>query len=160
MKKSRQTIIAATIAAAALPAIDATALSPEHYVPNSVMAQGKWVKIKTSGHGMHIVTDAQLRQMGFPNPQDVHVFGLGGRHLGNALTEDNHDDLPLLPSVRTSKGTVFYATDHNTWQTADKEKPYSHTIHPYCDETYYFLSDAPVSGNAMRKATTVAAAAP
>lgn len=158
MNKTRQTLMAAAAAAAALPALTASALPTEHYASGSIMAQGKWVKIKTSGDGMHLVTDAQLRQMGFTSPQDVHVFGLGGRHLGNALTTDNHDDLPLLPSVRTSKGTVFFSVGNNTWAVGNGT-PYAHTIHPYCDETYYFLSDVPVADTSVGKAATSAAQA-
>lgn len=156
MNKAYKTLTIAMIAGAATaPALPAHALPAEHYAASSVMAQGKWAKIKVNAAGMNLITDAQLRQMGFSNPENVHVFGLSGRHLGYGLTTDNHDDLPMIPCVRTSKGLLFFATDHHTWAPGS-ETPYAHTIHPYCDETYYFVSDAPAGDATMQKAATSA----
>lgn len=92
---------------------------------------------------MQLVTDAQLRAMGFSDPAKVRVYGIGGRQLPTGLTANDADDLPMQPSVRTSKGLVFFATDQVTWTRRGNSSttPYTHTMHEYSDETIYFLSD-------------------
>lgn len=118
------------------------ALPASHYGESSVLASGRWAKVKINETGMTLVTDAELRKMGFNNPSKVHVFGLGGRQLANGFHKDTPDDLPLIPSIRTDKGLVFFATDHFTWKSQNNpNRPYIHTIHPYSDDNYYFLSD-------------------
>lgn len=159
MKKALHTLSMILVpAAATLPALTAYGLPADFYAANSKMAQGKWVKIKVSAGGMNVITDAQLRQAGFTNPQNVHVFGRGGRQLGYGLTKEDHDDLPLIPSVRTAKGLVFFAADHYSWAES-KETPYEHSIHEFDDNTYYFISDIPVESTEMEAAPTTAAAA-
>ena len=93
---------------------------------------------------MNLVTDVQLRNLGFTDPQKVRVYGIGGRQLPTGLTAANIDDLPVLPSVHTSKGIVFFATDQVTWtrKGSTSTAPYAHTMHAYSDDVYYFLSDA------------------
>ena len=86
----------------------ALALDPQHYAQNSALSSGRWMKIKVSSTGMHLVSNADLKAMGFSNPDAVNVYGTGGRMVREALAEDMPDDLPLLPSVRTPKGIVFF----------------------------------------------------
>lgn len=96
------------LSAALLPAASSYALDASHYADNSALATGKWAKVSVSGAGMQLITDTQLRAMGFDDPGKVHVYGTGGRQLTYGLTTANADDLPLLPSVRTQKGIVFF----------------------------------------------------
>lgn len=152
--------------ASLLPAGTAMAMSPEHYAQNSALATGKWARVKTSGAGINLITDAQLRNLGFTNPEKVHVYGMGGRHINNGLTESDPDDLPLIASVRTSKGILFFATDNVTWGVSKIDDddavplmPYYHGIHPYSNDTFYFISDIPVSGEVVKKAATTAGVA-
>lgn len=131
------------------------ALSPDHYAASSVMSTGKWTRVKVSVAGMHIISDSELRRLGFTDPSKVHVYGLGGRRPGEGLHASTPFDLPLLPSVRTDKGIVFFATDHFSWTKGTTEtRPFIHTIHPYSDESYYFLSDAPTDEFSLEDALT------
>ncbi len=141
--------------AALLPALHVSALSPGHYAANSAMSTGRWAKVKISGAGMNIITDTQLRNLGFTNPEAVHVYGMGGRQINYGLTDSDPDDLPLVASVRTSKGIVFFATDNFTWKASSTNGiPYTHSIHAYSDDTYYFVSDIPLEETEMRAALT------
>lgn len=135
-------------------------LPAEHYAANSALASGKWARVKVSSAGMNVITDAQLRNLGFSNPQAVHVYGQGGQAITFGLRESDPDDLPLIPSVRTSKGLVFFATDNITWTRCDAaiNTPYAHDIHPYCDDTYYFVSDRPLESDEMGAAPATAGA--
>lgn len=128
------------------PAADAA--RGEHYAANSVLAEGKWATVKVSDTGMTLVTDAQLRSLGFSDPAKVRVYGSGGAMVPDDLNGTTVDDLPLLPSVRTSRGIVFFARDHFSWSRHNEElRPYRHTIHPYSDDTWYFLSDREIDGD-------------
>ncbi|MDE7402514.1 MAG: type IX secretion system sortase PorU [Muribaculaceae bacterium] len=122
----------------------AQALNPEHYAEHSALAEGKWVRVQVSEPGMQLMSDTELRRLGFPDPTKVKAYGLGGRQLNNGLSYNNPDDLPMLPSVRTSKGLVFYATDNVTWEgtSSYSSKPYTHTMHEYSLVSYYYLSDS------------------
>lgn len=109
------------------------------------MASGKWVRIKTSTTGIHTVSDADLRKMGFSNPGAVNVYGLGGRTLDMGLCPDTPDDLPMLPCVRTAQGLMFYAADHNSWESSTysrSTRPFTHSVNPYSEGSWYFLSDS------------------
>lgn len=132
------------LSAALLPTASVYALDPSHYASQSVLASGRWAKISVKEAGMNLVTDVQLRNLGFTDPQKVRVYGSGGRQLPDGLTASDIDDLPVLPSVRTSKGIVFFATDQVTWSSTKSSSsvPYTHTMHEYSDDVYYFLSDA------------------
>lgn len=121
----------------------ALALPAGFFAENSVLAEGKWVRIEVPKTGMTLIPAASLRAMGFSDISKVNVYGTGGRMLPEALFEDMTDDLPLLPSVKTDKGIVFFAVDVTSWEKA-KDTPYSHTLNPYDTKSYYFLSDREV----------------
>lgn len=123
----------------------ASALDKSYYADHSVLSEGNWRKIKVQTSGMVLVTDAQLRSMGFSNPQAVHVYGTGGHEVTWGLSSDKPDDLPLIASIRTSKGLLFYAIDNVMWSSLeDDNTPYTHFRHRYADASYYFLSDIAV----------------
>lgn len=105
----------------------------------SRLASGKWVRISVSETGMQLVSNSQLRSMGL-DPARTRVYGAGGRMVPESFPQDMPDDLPLLPSVATASGIVFFGTDNITW-SADTDGSYTRSMHPYCAESYYFLSD-------------------
>lgn len=127
------------------------------YAESSVLADGRWARIRVSERGMTLVSDALLRQLGFSNPEKVKVYGLGGAMLPTGLSANNTDDLPLLPSVRTSKGLLFYAIDTYKWSNSYGNTPYTHIVNYYSDDCYYFLSDKDVSAPDLPDGTAVKA---
>lgn len=113
------------------------------------------MSVSVTKSGMHLITDADLRAMGFSDPSKVHVYGMGGRMLPEGLTERIPNDLPLLPSVRTAKGIVFFAADHFTWSASSGSSvPYQHVINPYCEKSLYFVSDREIAAEDMPQALT------
>ena len=153
-------MVLAMAGAAMVSAVPSYALDADRYASESKLARGTWVKVKVSGVGMHVISDSQLRQMGFSDPAKVHVYGTGGRQVSFGLTEDMPDDLPLQPSVHTSKGITFFAFDHFTWSRNidGSDTPYTHTIHAFCDDNYYFLSDVETSQSIADSDNTTAEA--
>lgn len=89
---------------------------------------------------MHLISNADLKAMGFSDVSKVRVYGTGGRPVPEALTADMPDDLPQIRSVQTSKGILFFGTDNTSWNP-EKEVGERHWLNPYCSESYYFLSD-------------------
>ena len=138
-----------------MSAITASALPTDHYPEESVLSTGRWMSVSVTKSGMHLITDADLRAMGFSDPSKVHVYGMGGRMLPEGLTERIPNDLPLLPSVRTAKGIVFFAADHFTWSASSGSSvPYQHVINPYCEKSLYFVSDREIAAEDMPQALT------
>lgn len=112
------------------------------FATTSRLADGHWARVEISETGMHLITDATLRNLGFSDPQKVHVFGMGGALLPEALYTGMTDDMPLVPSVHNGKGIVFFGRDHIRWrQNGDS---YSHSQNPYSEKSYYYLSDIAV----------------
>ncbi len=72
---------------------------------NSVLSTGKWAKAQTNQSGIHKITFAALKSMGFQSPQNVKMFGV---HPGK---------LPQMNTAPSSDGLIQY----RTWQTKDKQ---------------------------------------
>ncbi|MDE7160213.1 MAG: type IX secretion system sortase PorU [Muribaculaceae bacterium] len=125
------------------------------YAPSSRLSKGRWMRVSVSETGMQFVSNTQLKNMGL-DPAKTRVYGFGGRMVPDNFPEGLPDDLPLLPSVATSSGIVFYGTDHITWYGKDRitsDGNSKHTMHPYCEQSYYFLSDTdPCEETAMGEA--------
>lgn len=139
---------------AILCGINAFALEPENYVSNSVLAEGNWAKIEVNGSGMHFISDATLKSLGFQNPETVNVYGFGGRMMSETPGEELKDDLPAIPSLLVNGGIVFFGHGSVKWNhTPGSNMTYKHVGNPYSDKSYYFISDS-------SSERTVAAVAP
>lgn len=117
------------------------------YAPNSVLSEGKWVKISVVNTGMHYLTYDEIQQAGL-NPQNIRIYGYGGARLAQDFTLDKIDDLPQVPfyMVTGSDGVfnsgdylVFYAQGLERWDYNGSR--FVHTNNPYSTKGYYFLSD-------------------
>ncbi len=125
----------------ALP-LKINAFSLETYSPQSRLAQGTWVKVKTSRSGMHCITPSQLRQWGFSNPERVRVFGCGARPTSSVITKSNFvDDLDMAPCEYTAQGLVFYSTGARSL-SASVTGLWKHANNYYTQEAYYLLGEA------------------
>ena len=77
----RNKIVLALMLAAAsvVPALAADQVLLRYkFAENSVLAQGKWVKVEVETTGVYEISYDELRSMGFDNPENVSVFGAGG----------------------------------------------------------------------------------
>ena len=120
--------------------------SSNSYALNSVLAQGKFVKIRIKDSGIFKLTYEDLVAMGV-DPGNVRIFGYGGNVLEQNFAISKPDDLPEL-SIYMNKGSdgvfnagdyiLFYGQGINKW-TYDKSKQmFTHTINPYSNYGYYF----------------------
>lgn len=122
-----------------------SAFTLDTYAASSVLSSGKWVKIKVSSSGIHLIPNSDLQRWGFSDPSKVRVYGYGGAPISDELRKDNYvDDLPPVCSEVTSRGVVFYAVASISTVIRSGRLDYERNY--YSDEGYYFLteSDAPV----------------
>ncbi|MDP2113750.1 MAG: hypothetical protein Q8K69_06805, partial [Bacteroidota bacterium] len=63
----------------------------------SLLASGKWTKIKTKNKGIYKITYDQLKLWGFANPEKVVLYGNGGLMLPVLNKDLKTDDLLLYP---------------------------------------------------------------
>ena len=117
------------------------AFSLSTYSENSILSEGKWVKISVPRSGIYLISNSDLQNWGFNNPSKVHVFGYGGKRLPDVLSKSTFiDDLPLVQSKSTSRGIVFYAQGPESW-TSDSDDKFIHSLNPFTSVAYYYLSD-------------------
>lgn len=113
----------------------------ERYAAHSVLSAGRWVKIRVADNGIHMITHAQLRNMGFNDPSMVSLYGYGGHMLSESKVETLIDDLHEVGVWRGGDRILFYASGPVGW-TLEKDNTFTHTRNPYSDYGYYFLTDS------------------
>lgn len=115
------------------------------YASHSVLATGKWVKIRVGAEGIYQLTDSELSKMGFSDPARVKLYGYGGRLIEEKFSFDGAhgliDDLNEVPLYRRKGSVLFFAEGLTRW-SATRFSP-----NTYSSYSYYFLTegDAPAS---------------
>lgn len=149
-------LISLLAAAAAL-----NALPPDTYAPHSVLAEGRWVKISVPKTGLYRITPAQLRAWGFQSPDNVRVYGYGGRRIADRLSADNFiDDLPLVQTHSTARGIVFYAAGPDELVSGSADGYFNVRSNPYTTAGYYFLCESSTAPRAIPESGVAEATGP
>jgi len=123
------------------------------FASSSVLAQGKFVKVKLAETGIYKLTYEDLVSMGI-NPANVRVFGYGGGVLDQNFTQTKPDDLSEIP-IWMEKGSdgifnsgdyiLFYAQGVVRWSFDKNKSMFVHKNNSYSQYGYYFItSDAGV----------------
>ncbi|MDD2283784.1 MAG: type IX secretion system sortase PorU [Paludibacter sp.] len=125
----------------------------------SILKQGKFVKIRIKESGVYRLTYEDLNAMGI-NPSNVRIFGYGGALLNQSFLKPKIDDLPEL-AIHMEKGSdgvfnagdyiLFYAQGVNSWSYDPSLKMYTHVLNHYSNYGYYFVTSDAGEG---RKITT------
>lgn len=118
------------------------------YASSSVLASGKFVKIRVKDSGIYKLTYESLSSMGV-NPANVRVFGYGGALQDQDFTIYKPDDLPEI-AVWMEKGAdgvfnagdyiLFYAQGLVKWKYDPSKSMFTHTLNHYANEGYYFIT--------------------
>lgn len=106
----------------------------------SQLSKGRWVKIRVADNGIHMLTHARLKNMGFSDPSKVRLFGYGGHPLSESDVASWIDDLCEVPLWRSDDRLLFYANGPVQW-TLQSDDTFTHTRNPYSDYGYYFLTE-------------------
>lgn len=137
----RHHTIITLIAALILSATAVSAHDSSYYAESSLLATGKWVKVKVSHTGIQQITDSTLRSLGFDNPEKVGVYGYGGAMFrDDRFSTSLPDDLPRQMSAHTDGKLIFYG--HAGEKITMSGMTANIAYNPYTFDGYYFLSDA------------------
>lgn len=117
------------------------AFSASKYATSSRLATGRWIKIQINDNGIYQITNEELEQMGFSNPQSVRIYGTGGHPINEVLDGKAVDDLVQIPTLRTSDKICFYACGPVKYQISTTTEPhYTREFNSYSTAGYYFLT--------------------
>lgn len=125
----------------------------QHFASNSVLATGKWYKIRTNKSGIHRITFANLQALGINmavlNPKNIRIYANGGGVLPEKNSDFRYDDLVenAIQVVGEEDG-VFHSTDYimfysqgpHSWSYEVSSGFFRHLTNPYDDYTYLFLT--------------------
>ncbi len=120
---------------------------------SSVLASGKWYKIKITATGLYKIDKAFFKNNNIDvaniNPQNIRIYGNGGGMLPELIKTFTHDDLQenAIMVAGESDGVfndndyvLFYARGPHTWTYDTVQHKYSHQFNVYSDAAYYFLT--------------------
>ena len=127
--------------AAIMVAVSFSAASAE-YASESVLATGRWVKVKVTDSGLYQLTRSTLSGWGFSDISKVKVYGYGGAMISEKMGDGYVDDLPQVPVYRSDSKIIFYAQGLVCWKdNTSRGVAYHHVLNPYANEGYYFITD-------------------
>ncbi len=124
-------------------AVTVAALPVSRYATTSVLSSGRWVKIAVPRTGMYQITAEELQQMGFSSPDNVRVFGTGGKVISEVLDGNATDDLVQVPSIVVDDKLVFYGVGPVaiTLKYEVNSTHFERSVNPYSLNGYYFLTE-------------------
>lgn len=113
-----------------------------NYTTTSLLASGKWIKIRVKDEGVYQLTASSLKNMGFTNPENVRLYGYNIPVLPEANIQLLDDDLTEMPLYHSSNGNLlFYSKGTTEWKLKNLEGDFSHRNNPYSSYIYYFLTE-------------------
>lgn len=116
-----------------------------NWKPESILKNGKWIKISTSAKGIYKIPYSKLRDWGFSNPSQVNVFGSGGKILSENPADIEYDDLPQIAvSHGKNNGSdclFFYVPGVTEWKPDRGNDYFVHRLNDYSTKGFFFLSE-------------------
>lgn len=112
----------------------------ERYADNSVLANGKWAKIRVSETGVYQINADLVKQAGFSDINKIHIYGYGGALQNEQLVGDELqrlDDLKEVPTFNANGKRLFHAQGPVSWKSKDTN---TRTRNPYSDYGYYLMT--------------------
>ena len=126
----------------------------------SVLATGKWYKIKIYRDGIYRLTFEDFKSMGFSDPAEVRIFGNGGTMVPLSNAEPRYDDL-IENTLYMNKGAdgifnegdyiLFYGKGPVTWTYNPVTAMFEHIMHQFSNASYYFVTSE--AGTGLRVST-------
>ncbi|MBI2280188.1 MAG: type IX secretion system sortase PorU [Bacteroidetes bacterium] len=122
-------------------------------VQNSVLASGDWYKIGVLKDGVFKLTYSFLKDLGVDvdviNPQNIKIYGNGGKMLPEINSEFRHDD--LMQNAIYVEGEndgvfnsadyiLFYGQSPNAINLNSSNNLFFHQLNRHSDTTYYFIT--------------------
>ena len=117
-------------------------LNTDRYASHSVLASGRWVKIRVPASGIYQLSSSLVRQAGFSDINKVKIYGYGGNlqdEVLNGNTLKALDDLPEVEQCIVGGKHLFYAKGPVSWSSNTAAQ---RTRNFYSDYGYYFLTES------------------
>jgi len=113
---------------------------------SSILATGKWTKIKTKNKGIYKITFDQLKTWGYSNPDQVGLYGNGGYMLPGLNRDLQMDDLIACPVYKGKDGSgkdclFFYSTGNTQFTQNIETGLLKHQLNYFTSESYFYLTD-------------------
>lgn len=110
---------------------------------SSLLAEGRWVKIRVDSTGVYRLSPAMLSAMGFDTSGAITIAGYGSVERAHTL-DTGPDDLPVIPVMRMADGSIcFYGEGSSRLiDTGSITQPEEHR-NLYSGSSYYFVTDRP-----------------
>ena len=110
-----------------------------------------WFKIRVDTTGIFKLTYEDLISIGISNPENIRVFGYGGKQLSYINEAEFYDDMHENP-IFMSKGDdgifnsgdyiLFFGEHTTTWYYDEAYKMFMHNIHNYATHSLYYLTSS------------------
>lgn len=121
------------------------AKAASRYADTSVLASGKWVKVRVGEEGIYRLTTKALQGMGFNDIRRVKLYGYGGRVIPESLPETGPealpDDLVEVPMMQHGDDLLFFAEGTVRWTFDTQLGLWLHRQNPYSTYSAYFLTE-------------------
>lgn len=127
----------------------------ERYADHSVLASGRWAKIRVSTTGVYELTKSLISRAGFNDLSRVRVYGYGGNLQDEVLDGSKlatTDDLHEVATCTVNGKRLFYAKGAVSWSHNDSEQ---RTRNPYSDYGYYFITEGDAAPACVDSATFI-----
>jgi hypothetical protein len=121
------------------------------FADQSVLSTGEWYKFQVNKSGIYKISFNDLKNLGLQNPEQVRIYGNGGKMLPEVYTGNIPDDPEEIPIMMMtgSDGVfnendyiVFYAEGPVTWSFDNSKKSFFFEKHKLSDYAVYFITSA------------------
>ncbi len=109
------------------------------FAERSVLAEGRFVKVRVSEGGLHKLTYSDLQAWGI-DPSEARLFGYGGAMLSEDFSTPDPDDLPEVAVYDNGQALIFYAQGPTRLTYDTDAGMFVHHTNPYSDYGYYFVT--------------------
>lgn len=113
----------------------------KRYAANSVLREGRWVKISVPESGVYQITQSLARQAGFSDLSRVRIYGYGGNLINERLEAKDlveQDDLKEVVTCSIGGRRLFYARGPVSWNANTTDR---RTRNYYSNYGAYFLTE-------------------
>jgi len=117
------------------------AAKADRYAAHSVLAEGRWAKIRVPETGVYRLTSDLVRSAGFTDLSKVKVYGYGGALQNETLVPDELvelDDLKEVATCTVDDVRLFHAQGPVSWSN---NTTLNRTRNPYSSYGYYFITE-------------------
>ena len=125
------------------------------YADHSVLASGRWVKIRVPASGVYELSRSLVSRAGFSDLNRVRVYGYGGNLQDEVLDGSKlaaTDDLHEVATCTVNGKRLFYAKGPVSWSGDDARQ---RTRNPYSDYGYYFITEGDAEPASVDSATFI-----